>query len=209
MAEPRPAGRFPGGAGLREVECGCGLPQVLERQHFGLGGLGALDLLLKLAGMDLRAVVGREQQPDFVGRTIDPARGLGGGTMEEIDETPAELLGLILQDRVGEQREQVRPDRGERLIDRLRFGSGKDAGARLGADREVPEFEGGELGGKGCRHERSPVRRRMIAATQALHPAASGTRRHPPARLARAASRGTARGNTGRRRAGCAWTAGG
>jgi hypothetical protein len=68
--------------------------------------------------------------------------------MKQVDEPPAELLGVIVERCVGEQREQVGPDRDERLfgcilIDRI--------GARRLIERgdvEMAELQCGELGGK-------------------------------------------------------------
>ena len=74
--------------------------------------------------------------------------------MEQVDEGPAELLGIVFERRVGEEREQVGPDSDEGLFGCIRVD-------RIGARRpvecgdvEMAEFQCGKLGGKGGVHDR-------------------------------------------------------
>ena len=67
----------------------------------GLGGLldlaGEIDLVLKVAGRDFRAILLGEQEPDLVGQPIDHLMLLGGGAVEEIDEAPAQILDVAFE----------------------------------------------------------------------------------------------------------------
>ncbi len=74
--------------------------------------------------------------------------------MEQVDERPAKLLGVVLERSVREEREQVGPDGDERLLGGLgidRVGAGRPIER---GDVEMAELQCGELGGKGGVHGR-------------------------------------------------------
>jgi hypothetical protein len=149
--------------------------------------------------VDFGAVGRGEQAADLVGRAVDLGGALGGCAMEEVDEAPGELLGVVLERGVGEQGEEVGPDGGERLLHG--FGSGRFRGSIAGdpLDLEMAELELGELGGKAGVHLVSP----RVSDAGGPAPGARGPGRpplrtaseaagNPRPRLARAAARSAA-----------------
>ena len=155
MVEPGAAGRAPGGAGLAHVEDRGRLAEGFQAEHRDLGGSGPVDLRLELAGVDLGAVGAGEKAAYLVGRSIDLRAALRGGAVEKVDQSPGELLGVVLERRLREQREQIRPDGGEGLRDRFRVRRLGAGGAPEPLDLQMGELELGELRGKAiCPHPR-------------------------------------------------------
>ena len=107
--------------------------------------------------MNLRAVGRREQDPDLVGRPVKLSAALGRRAMEDIDQSPGDLLGVLFQRRVREQGEKVRPNRGERLLDGVGFRKVGGVGLIGSVDGEMTELELGELRREGRMHIVSPV----------------------------------------------------
>ena len=60
--------------------------------------------------------VGRCQQgADFIRGPVHQGRLAAGSAVEEVDEAPGEILGVGFERGIGEQREEIGPDRSERV----------------------------------------------------------------------------------------------
>ena len=66
-------------------------------------------------GVNLGTIGGCNERPDLVRGAVERSRLSVGGTMEEIDEGPAQVLGVRLKRGPGDQCEEIGPDRFERL----------------------------------------------------------------------------------------------
>jgi hypothetical protein len=195
MVEPGASGRPPGGAGFAHVEDRGRFPESLKAEHRHLGGAGPVDLRLEFAGVNLRAVGAGEKAAYLVGCAVDLRAALGGSAVEEIDEPPSELLGVVLQGSVGEQGEQIGPDGAESLADGVGIRQLRGCIAGDPLNLQVPELKLAELRGKCCVHVRlHRFRRRRFRRQEPEDPSRPPLRTvreaagNPRPRLARAAA---------------------
>src|SRR3954470_10113366 len=128
--------------------------------------------------------------------------------MEEVDEAPRDLFGVVFKGGVRKQSEEVGPDSGQGLLDRVRVWQFGRGGGADPLDFEVAELELRELGGKRGVHEVSPVKNARPSgdgSPRTRHSRPPRTARHaretPGPRPARAAPRSGA--TRAERTAGC------
>lgn len=114
-------------------------------------------------------------------------------TRQRGDRAPGDFLGIVLKRGPGEEREQVRPDCAERLLDSVAVGKPGFGRGPAGLEREMAELELGKLRGKTALRGSSPL--------SAPWDAARGTA-HEPAPAAPSAPRREPRGTPGRGRRG-------
>ena len=117
MVEARARHRLPGRAEFVEIKACRDLSHLFERQHGGFGALCTLDLGFEFVGVDFGAIGGCDKRPNFVGGAVECGRFALGGAVEQVDEGPAKTLGVGLERGPGNEREEIGPDRFERLND--------------------------------------------------------------------------------------------
>ena len=117
VVEARAGHWLPGRTELVEVEGSRNLTHLLKRQHRAFGALRTLDLGFELMGVDLGSIGRRNERPDLVRGAVERGGFACRGPVKEIDESPAQILGIGLERGPGDEREEIGPDRLERLDD--------------------------------------------------------------------------------------------
>ena len=93
----------------------------------------------------IREAIGSGQErSDFVGCAVDCGRFAGRGTVEDVDERPAEVLGIGLERSPRDHRKEIGPDRFESLYNRIV--ARKIIGGNRGrTNRKTGKIEAGKL----------------------------------------------------------------
>ena len=102
-----------------EIQRRGGFAHAFKRDHAGFGGLCPFGLLFEIGAVNLRAIGAGEKHADFVAGAVEIVGFALRGAVEEIDEAPSDILAVGFQRSIGEQRKQVRPHPGKRLVDRV------------------------------------------------------------------------------------------
>lgn len=104
-----------GGTGFVAIEICCNPAHVLKCQHAGFSRLCAQRLFLEVRPKHFGAVGGCQKGAGFIQGLIHLGRFAAGDTVEEIDEARGEILAVGFERGVGEQREEIGPDRSQRM----------------------------------------------------------------------------------------------
>ena len=147
MIEARTRHGLPRRSELVEIEGGGYLTHLFESEHGAFGTLRTLNLGLKFMGMNFGSIGSGQERSDLIGCAVDCGRFAGRGTVKDVDERPAEVLGIGLQRSPRDHRKKIGPDRFESMDDR--FVDRKIIGGNRGrTNRKTGKIEAGKLLGK-------------------------------------------------------------